>query len=91
MRLPTEEELNSFYTIYKSSSLLMDLSNIGFKNWYPVDVPNNSNTVQVLGSGWEWTSSEFDKYSGFKQSKLYPGYSADFFDGKHVVVLGGSW
>ncbi|CAJ0828553.1 424_t:CDS:2 [Entrophospora sp. SA101] len=91
MRLPTEGELNSFYKIYKSSSLLMDLSNIGFKNWHPVDVPNDSNTIQVLGSGWEWTSSEFDKYPGFKQSKLYPGYSADFFDGKHVVVLGGSW
>jgi formylglycine-generating enzyme required for sulfatase activity len=21
----------------------------------------------------------------------YPGYSADFFDGRHYVVLGGSW
>lgn len=23
--------------------------------------------------------------------ELYPGYTADFFDGKHNVVLGGSW
>lgn len=22
---------------------------------------------------------------------LYPGYTADFFGGKHNVVLGGSW
>ncbi|CAJ0625953.1 12399_t:CDS:2 [Entrophospora sp. SA101] len=61
-----------------------------FKKWHPVDVPNNSDKIQTLGSGWEWTSSEFVKHSGFKPSKLCPGYSANFFDDKHVI-LGGSW
>lgn len=22
---------------------------------------------------------------------LYPGYTSDFFDGKHNIILGGSW
>jgi len=90
MRLPTEEELVAFHKMYKSSPT-SSIANIGFKNWHPVDVPKNSEIIQVLGSGWEWTSTNFDKYPGFKPSKLYPGYSADFFDGKHVVILGGSW
>ncbi|CAH1757493.1 10975_t:CDS:2 [Entrophospora sp. SA101] len=38
----------------------------GFKNWCPVDVPSNSDLIQALRSGWEWRSSEFDKYPGFK-------------------------
>ncbi|KAJ3481322.1 hypothetical protein NLG97_g7848 [Lecanicillium saksenae] len=28
---------------------------------------------------------------GFEPMELYPAYTADFFDGKHNVVLGGSW
>ena len=44
-----------------------------------------------MGGVWEWTSSVLEKWDGYKQSKLYPGYSNDFFDGKHNIVLGGSW
>lgn len=43
------------------------------------------------GGVWEWTSSTFSAHDGFQPSILYPGYSADFHDGKHDVVLGGSW
>ena len=39
------------------------------------------------GGVWEWTSTEFQGHDGFEASKLYPGYSADFFDGKHFVVV----
>ncbi|KAF9326530.1 hypothetical protein BGZ91_001890 [Linnemannia elongata] len=45
------------------------------------------------GGLWDWTSTTFaplDK-EGFKTSTLYPGYSTDFFDEKHMVVLGASW
>ena len=31
----------------------------------------------------------FDKYEGFETSTLYPGYSADFFDTHHNVVVRG--
>ncbi|CAG8475294.1 11925_t:CDS:2 [Funneliformis caledonium] len=89
MRLPTEEELRSFYDLNEPQ---LDLSsNIGFSHWHPVDVPHDKNVVQTVGSGWEWTSTEFSAHPGFNKSKLYPGYSSDFFDSKHVVILGGSW
>jgi formylglycine-generating enzyme required for sulfatase activity len=43
------------------------------------------------GGVWEWTSSVLQRWDGFEPMALYPGYTADFFDGKHNVVLGGSW
>lgn len=44
----------------------------------------------LLGNGWEWTSSEFGPLPGFQAFPFYPGYSANFFDGKHFVMKGGS-
>jgi gamma-glutamyl hercynylcysteine S-oxide synthase len=40
----------------------------------------------LLGNGWEWTSSAFEQFPGFQSFSFYPGYSADLFDGKHFVV-----
>jgi len=84
MRLPSEEELRALY-----DSVPFDQGNIGFKNWHPVDVVDGQ--TKGIGDGWEWTSTEFDAHDGFRESELYPGYSKDFFDHKHVVILGGSW
>ena len=44
----------------------------------------------MLGNGWEWTSSVFAPFPGFEPFPFYRGYSADFFDGKHFVMKGGS-
>ena len=44
----------------------------------------------MLGNGWEWTSTPFAAFHGFTPFAFYPGYSADFFDGKHFVMKGGS-
>ncbi len=44
----------------------------------------------LLANGWEWTSTEFAPFPGFRPFACYPGYSAQFFDGKHYVLKGGS-
>ena len=44
----------------------------------------------LVGNGWEWTRTIFAPHPGFAPMPFYPGYSADFFDGKHYVMKGGS-
>lgn len=39
------------------------------------------------GGVFEWTSTTFNTHDGFKPSVLYPGYSTDFFDSHHQVVV----
>lgn len=46
--------------------------------------------ADLIGNGWEWTSSRFEPLPGFAPMASYPQYSADFFDGKHYVMKGAS-
>jgi len=70
--------------------------NFHFQRWEaaPVDAhPAGASAFGVfdlLGNGWEWTSTVFRPLPGFKAFSFYPGYSANFFDGKHFVMKGGS-
>lgn len=49
-----------------------------------------SGADDLVGNGWEWTSSIFRPFAGFKISASYPEYSADFFDESHYVMKGAS-
>jgi iron(II)-dependent oxidoreductase len=54
------------------------------------DAPAASGAVQMLGDVWEWTSSEFTAYPGFRPFP-YPEYSEVFFNSGYRVLRGGSW
>ncbi|KAJ4323572.1 hypothetical protein N0V94_001765 [Neodidymelliopsis sp. IMI 364377] len=76
--------------------LFIDLegTNVGFKHWHPISVAEKGNKLcgqSDLGGVWEWTSTVLEKHDGFEPMELYPAYTADFFDGKHNITLGGSW
>ncbi|HXX24131.1 MAG TPA: SUMF1/EgtB/PvdO family nonheme iron enzyme [Terriglobia bacterium] len=72
------------------------LGNFDFERWDPAAVgsyPSGRSAFGVadlVGNGWEWTSTVFAPLPGFQAFPFYPGYSADFFDGKHFVIKGGS-
>ncbi|KAF2829516.1 hypothetical protein CC86DRAFT_286753 [Ophiobolus disseminans] len=79
-----------------SHDLFIDLegTNVGFKHWHPISVTDKGGKLcgqSDLGGVWEWTSTVLEKHEKFEPMALYPGYTADFFDGKHNVTLGGSW
>ncbi|KAJ7080553.1 hypothetical protein C8R44DRAFT_653560 [Mycena epipterygia] len=91
-RLPTESELRIFLDKFESG--YEGGANLGFRNWHPIPATTGGERSGGKGSNggvWEWTSTVFDKYEGFVPSTLYPGFSMDFFDGAHQVVLGGSY
>jgi ergothioneine biosynthesis protein EgtB len=70
--------------------------NFDFQRWDPTPVgafPQGSSAfgaADMLGNGWEWTSTVFACFEGFEPFPFYPGYSTNFFDGKHYVIKGGS-
>ncbi len=90
--LPTEAQ---FHRAAEGASPV----NANFERWDPVPVDVGTNgaggeskhgVAQTIGNGWEWTSTVFAPFPGFEPFPFYPGYSADFFDGKHFVMKGGS-
>ncbi len=65
-----------------------------FAGFDPVSVgsfpPSPSGVYDLVGNGWEWTSTMFAPFDGFRPMASYPEYSADFFDGQHYVLKGAS-
>jgi len=70
--------------------------NFDFASWEPVPAgarPAGASAWGVhdlAGNGWEWTSTVFEPFDGFRPMASYPEYSADFFDGQHFVMKGAS-
>ena len=106
MRIPSEAEYHraAFGTpegeerSYPWGEALPDASrgNFDFSHWDPVPVgsyPSGASAWGVhdlVGNGWEWTSTEFNGFDGFEPMASYPVYSSDFFDAKHYVMKGAS-
>jgi ergothioneine biosynthesis protein EgtB len=70
--------------------------NFDLRRWDPTPVgsfPAGDSAFgvsELVGNGWEWTSSVFEPFPGFRAHPFYSGYSADFFDSGHYVMKGGS-
>jgi iron(II)-dependent oxidoreductase len=70
--------------------------NFDFHSWEPSPVGSHPagasafGVQDLVGNGWEWTRTQFAPFPGFQAMPFYPGYSANFFDGKHYVMKGGS-
>ena len=89
LRLPTEAE-------YQRAALGATPGVCDFTSWDPEPAgshPEGASRFGVedlVGNGWEWTSTPFAPFPGFRASPSYPEYSADFFDGEHFVMKGAS-
>ncbi|XP_072017965.1 uncharacterized protein [Amphiura filiformis] len=91
-RLPTEaeqwamrddevpsDEMHNVNSAYDSSTPV---------NMYP---PSQKGFYDVIGNAWEWVEDNFNGYPGFKSSYLYDDYAGSSMDGRHNIIVGGSW
>jgi gamma-glutamyl hercynylcysteine S-oxide synthase len=93
--LPSEEQF------HRAASFAPEESgaNLDFRHWEPVPVHADSVAqavspadlpCQLVGNGWEWTSTVFAPFPGFTPFPFYQNYSEPFFDGRHYVLKGAS-
>jgi formylglycine-generating enzyme required for sulfatase activity len=45
----------------------------------------------LFGNVWQWAEDQFNPLDGFKVNRLYDDFSTPCFDGKHQMILGGSF
>ena len=70
--------------------------NFNFTYWDPIPVTatplgdSDFGVSQLVGNGWEWTSTPFHPFEGFTPYPTYTGYSTRFFDQDHYVIKGAS-
>ncbi len=70
--------------------------NFDFRHWNPVPVTaypegdSRYGVSQLVGNGWEWTSTPFGPFEGFEPFSFYKGYSQNFFDNAHFTMKGAS-
>lgn len=46
---------------------------------------------ELYGNTWHWLMDQFNPLEGFKVDALYDDFSTPCFDGKHQMILGGSF
>jgi formylglycine-generating enzyme required for sulfatase activity len=93
LKLPSEAQFQRAAALTPPNA---DRDNFDYLRWDPVPVDAGAIDMgipvpaQMIGNGWEWTRDTFAPFAGFDPHPLYPGYSADFFDGRHYVMKGAS-
>ncbi|MBE9033948.1 5-histidylcysteine sulfoxide synthase [aff. Roholtiella sp. LEGE 12411] len=96
IRLMTEAEWNQalLTSVDNHSSTNYNL-NLQFISPSPVGMFKPANSTcglyDLRGNVWEWLGDTFNSLPGFQPHPLYEDQAAPFFDGKHQMMLGGSW
>ncbi len=59
----------------------------------PVDAlpATSAGFYNVFGNVWEWCEDHFNPLPGFKVHHIYDDFSTPCFDGKHPMIMGGSF
>jgi len=96
-RLLTEAEYQYLISLEKNETVLQSKSyketkiekpdyNFNFFNSSPEPVNH-----KLRGNVWHWLEDQFNPLEGFEVHKFYDDFSTPCFDGKHQMILGGSF
>ncbi|CAK9111476.1 Hercynine oxygenase (Gamma-glutamyl hercynylcysteine S-oxide synthase) [Durusdinium trenchii] len=68
-------------------------ANLAFASQSPVDAMPASPTGHhdAMGNAWEWTEDHFNPLEGFEVHYTYDDFSTPCFDGRHHMIMGGSF
>lgn len=66
---------------------------LAYSSASPVDAspPTSAGAYDVFGNVWHWLEDHFNPLEGFKPHPTYDDFSTPCFDGKHQMILGGSF
>lgn len=67
--------------------------NLKFGSSTPVNFfkPSSRGFHDTQGNVWQWVEDHFNGLNGFNSHWLYDDFSTPCFDGRHNMILGGSW
>eukprot|EP00584_Thalassiosira_punctigera_P000522 CAMPEP_0172526622 /NCGR_PEP_ID=MMETSP1067-20121228/1484_1 /TAXON_ID=265564 ORGANISM="Thalassiosira punctigera, Strain Tpunct2005C2" /NCGR_SAMPLE_ID=MMETSP1067 /ASSEMBLY_ACC=CAM_ASM_000444 /LENGTH=993 /DNA_ID=CAMNT_0013310161 /DNA_START=78 /DNA_END=3059 /DNA_ORIENTATION=+ len=67
--------------------------NMAFSSHNPVDAfpPSHTGHHDTVGNAWEWTEDHFNPLKNFEAHHVYDDFSTPCFDGKHSMIVGGSF
>jgi formylglycine-generating enzyme required for sulfatase activity len=88
-RIMTENEYDSMASALKETQN----GNINFKNYHAMPVgyyedKSEDGVYELMGNGWELTSTLFRPFEGFQPMQIYQEYSQDFFTDSHLILKG---
>jgi 5-histidylcysteine sulfoxide synthase/putative 4-mercaptohistidine N1-methyltranferase len=62
-----------------------------FASSCPVTMFPQGEFSDVVGNVWQWTRTPIMPFRGFEVHPLYDDFSVPTFDGRHNLIVGGSW
>ena len=92
-RLMSEVEHHRLRQITQQDATPSETSNLGLRFGSERSVEANpvSGWSDVFGNSWQWCEDEFHPLPGFEVHPYYDDFSVPCFDGKHHLIMGGSF
>lgn len=97
IRLPTEDEWNVLHSqtgLPANDPAGVWPANIQMEHWAspcPVNTFAHGDFFDVVGNVWQWSETPIYPFEGFEVHPYYDDFTMPTFDGKHNIILGGSW
>jgi 5-histidylcysteine sulfoxide synthase len=83
----------SYSSKHESLRALPANYNAQYASASPVDFypANHAGVKDLFGNVWQWAEDQFNPLDNFKVHPMYDDFSTPCFDGKHQMILGGSF